>query len=174
LRTNLLAEAWIARRLVRTWAGLVRMRSRVQSQLDALLADLGVIPELTTLFGPAGRRWLAELPMAASAHSRLEAGLRLIDAITVESSMLMRQTGRPASALPSGQVVTGGMTTGMTWVPVPRCRPWRVAEPVPRPWRVLDASQAGVNALSRKPASRDMSPGRRSGGWLGVVVRGSC
>jgi transposase len=49
-----------------------------------LLADLGVIPELTTLFGPVGRRWLAELPMAASARGRLEAGLRLIDAITVE------------------------------------------------------------------------------------------
>ena len=92
LRTNLLAEAWIAppdareaRRLVRTRAGLVRMRSRVQSQLRTLLADLGVIPELTTLFGPAGRRWLAELPMPASARGRLDdAGLRLIDAITVE------------------------------------------------------------------------------------------
>jgi transposase len=91
LRTNLLAEAWIAppaareaRRLVRTRAGLVRMRSRVQSQLHALLADLGIIPELTTLFGPAGRRWLAELSMPASARGRLDAGLRLIDAITVE------------------------------------------------------------------------------------------
>jgi transposase len=91
LRTNLLAEAWIAppaareaRRLVRTRAGLVRMRSRVQSQLHALLADLGVIPELTTLFGPAGRCWLAELGMPASARGRLDAGLRLIDAITVE------------------------------------------------------------------------------------------
>ena len=91
LRTNLLAEAWIAppdareaRRLVRTRAGLVRMRSRVQSQLHALLADLGVIPELTTLFGPAGRRWLADLCMPASARARLDAGLRLIDAITVE------------------------------------------------------------------------------------------
>ena len=91
LRTNLLAEAWIAppaareaRRLVRTRAGLVRMRSRVQSQLHALLADLGIIPELTTLFGPAGRRWLAELGMPASARDRLDAGLRLIDAITIE------------------------------------------------------------------------------------------
>jgi transposase len=91
LRTNLLAEAWIAppaareaRRLVRTRAGLVRMRSRVQSQLHALLADLGIIPELTTLFGPAGRRWLAELQLPAGARGRLDAGLRLIDAITVE------------------------------------------------------------------------------------------
>jgi transposase len=91
LRTNLLAEAWIAppaareaRRLVRTRAGLVRMRSRVQSQLHALLADLGVIPERTTLFGPAGRRWLAELQLPAGARGRLDAGLRLIDAITVE------------------------------------------------------------------------------------------
>jgi transposase len=84
-------EAWIAppeareaRRLVRTRAGLVRMRSRVQSQLHALLADLGVIPELTTLFGPAGRRWLAELQLPATARARLDAGLRLIDATTVE------------------------------------------------------------------------------------------
>ena len=91
LGTNLLAEAWIAppearetRRLVRTRAGLVRMRSRVQSQLHALLADLGVIPELTTLFGPAGRRWLAELQLPAGARGRLDAGLRLIDAITDE------------------------------------------------------------------------------------------
>jgi transposase len=91
LRTNLLAEAWIAlpaareaRRLVRTRAGLVRMRSRVQSQLHALLADLGVIPELRTLFGPAGRCWLAELQLPAGARGRLDAGLRLIDAITVE------------------------------------------------------------------------------------------
>jgi transposase len=60
------------------------MRSRVQSQLHALLADLGGIPELTTLFGPAGRRWLAELGMPASARGRLDAGLRLIDAITIE------------------------------------------------------------------------------------------
>ena len=51
LRTNLLAEAWIAppaareaRRQVRTRAGLVRMRSRVQSQRHALLADLGISP----------------------------------------------------------------------------------------------------------------------------------
>jgi hypothetical protein len=59
-------------------------RSRVQSQLHALLADLGIIPELTTLFGPAGRRWLAELQLPASARGRLDAGLRLIDAITME------------------------------------------------------------------------------------------
>jgi len=60
------------------------MRSRVQSQAHALLADLGIIPELSTLFGPAGRRWLAELRMPASARGRLDAGLRLIDAITAE------------------------------------------------------------------------------------------
>jgi transposase-like protein len=60
------------------------MRSRVQSQLHALLADLGVIPELTTLFGPAGRRWLADLQLPVAARGRLDAGLRLVDAITVE------------------------------------------------------------------------------------------
>jgi transposase len=46
--------------------------------------DLGIIPELSTLFGPAGRRWLAELQLPTGARSRLDAGLRLIDAVTVE------------------------------------------------------------------------------------------
>jgi transposase len=36
------------------------------------------------LFGPAGRRWLAELQLPAAARGRLDAGLRLIDAIAVE------------------------------------------------------------------------------------------
>jgi hypothetical protein len=90
LGTNLLAEAWIAHPTPvppAGWsapAGLVGMRSWVQSQLHALLADLGIIPELTTRFGPAGRRWLAELGMPASARARLDAGLRLLHAITVE------------------------------------------------------------------------------------------
>ena len=103
LRTNLLAEAWIAppaareaRRLVRTRAGLVRMRSRVPSQRHAPLADLGVLPELTTLFGPAGRRWLAALQLPAGARGRLDAGLRLMDAITVEVTPRRR---RPAGQL---------------------------------------------------------------------------
>ena len=71
LRTNLLAEAWIAppdareaRRLVRTRAGLVRMRSRVQSQLHALLADLGVIPRADLPVRP-GRAPLAGRPAHA-------------------------------------------------------------------------------------------------------------
>jgi hypothetical protein len=61
------------------------MRSRLQSQLHALLADLGAIPELSTLFGPVGRRWLAELDLPVAARRRLDAGLRLVDAITVEA-----------------------------------------------------------------------------------------
>jgi hypothetical protein len=42
--TNLLAEAWIAPPEAREARRLVRMRSRVQSKLHALLADLAVIP----------------------------------------------------------------------------------------------------------------------------------
>ena len=78
LRTNLLAEAWIAppdareaRRLVRTRAGLVRMRSRVQSQLHALLADLGVIRELTTrlLLFLAASGWTRRGQKVATSHT---------------------------------------------------------------------------------------------------------
>ena len=52
LSANLLPEAWIApwearetRRLVRTRASLVRMRSRLKSQIHVVLADFALRPE---------------------------------------------------------------------------------------------------------------------------------
>jgi hypothetical protein len=41
-----------------------------QSQLHALLADLGIIPELTTRFGPAGRRWTPACGCSTPSPSR--------------------------------------------------------------------------------------------------------
>jgi hypothetical protein len=64
--TNLLAEAWIAPPAdreappaVHTRAGLVRVRSRVQSQLHALLADLGIIALAWLL---ARQPWIVLIP----------------------------------------------------------------------------------------------------------------
>ena len=91
LRTNLLPEAWIgplevreARRLVRMRAALVRMRTRLKNQIHAVLAEHGVVPEKTDLFGPGGRRQLAALQLPEISQHRVEANLRLIDAITGE------------------------------------------------------------------------------------------
>src|SRR6266852_5587454 len=85
LRTHLLPEAWIAptevrerRRLARTRTSLVRIRSRLRCQVHAILADHCVQPPLGSVFGPAGRRFLAV------ERGRVDAALRLTDAVTLE------------------------------------------------------------------------------------------
>jgi len=91
LRTNLLPEAWMAplevreaRRLVRMRASLVRVRTRLKNQIHAVLAEHGVLPEKTDLFGPGGRRQLAALPLPEISQNRIDSNLRLIDAIASE------------------------------------------------------------------------------------------
>jgi transposase len=98
LRTNLLPEAWIAppevreaRRLVRMRTSLVRIRSRLQCQVHALLADHGVFPQLDHLFGPLGRALLADVGLPTGARSRLQACLRLIDSASTEVDLANRE-----------------------------------------------------------------------------------
>lgn len=86
LRTNLLPEAWIAppevrdaRRLVRMRVSLVRIRSRLKSQVHAICADTGVPVPMTDLFGRGGRELLASLSLRPVVAGRLAANLRLID-----------------------------------------------------------------------------------------------
>lgn len=86
LRTNLLPEAWIAppevrdaRRLVRMRVSLVRIRSRLKSQVHAICADAGVPVSVTDLFGRQGRAQLEALSLRPVVAGRLAANLRLID-----------------------------------------------------------------------------------------------
>src|SRR3989442_7318787 len=91
LRTHLLPEAWIAptevrerRRLARTRTSLVRIRSRLRCQVHAILADHCVQPPVGSIFGPAGRRFLASVELPAVDRGPGDAALRLSDAVTVE------------------------------------------------------------------------------------------
>jgi len=99
LRTNLLPEAWIAppvcreaRRLVRTRAALVRLRSRFKCQLLALLAEHGVqLPEVADPFGKEGRRFIQSVALAEQSQFCLTANLRVIDLLTTEVRELDRE-----------------------------------------------------------------------------------
>ena len=91
LRTNLLPEAWIAppavrerRRLGRTRTSLVRIRSRLQCQVHAILADHCVQPAVDSIFGAAGRQFLQTVELPAVDRGRVDAALRLMDAVTAE------------------------------------------------------------------------------------------
>ena len=98
LRTNLLPEAWIAppeareaRRVVRMRTSLVRIRSRLKCQVHALLADHGVPVGMWDLFGKAGRQLLVDLRLPPISQGRVEASLRMIDAISAEVEVADRE-----------------------------------------------------------------------------------
>lgn len=98
LRSNLLPEAWIAppeareaRRLARMRTSLVRMRTRLTCQVHALLAEHGALPEMTDVFGRAGKRFLAELELPEISRARIEANVRLAEGIAGEVAVAERE-----------------------------------------------------------------------------------
>jgi transposase len=88
LRMGRLPEAWIAppatrelRELVRYRAKLVAIRSGLKAQVHAVLAKAGVLIAVSDLFGVAGRKRLAKVPVAAAYAERVRSLLELIDTL---------------------------------------------------------------------------------------------
>ena len=86
LRCNLLPEAWMAdeptrelRQQVRLRATLVRQRTRLKNQVHAVLHQQGLHFGGSDLFGRAGRAWLNQVSLPASARTAVRSYLRLID-----------------------------------------------------------------------------------------------
>lgn len=98
LRTNLLPEGWIAptpvreaRRLVRMRTALVRVRAKLKAQVHALLGEHGIQPDVVDLFSNRGRELLGRLQLPPVSQSRLQAGLRLIDEVSLEIVLAERE-----------------------------------------------------------------------------------
>jgi transposase len=126
LRAELLPEAWIApqavrdqRGLLRHRAALVRTATTLKCRVHAILADRGVGVE-EPLWGPAGRVWLAELPLPVVQRAIVGDCLALIDAISplvarLERDLLTRT--RPDPRVQALQALPGiGPITAMTLV----------------------------------------------------------
>src|SRR6266540_3725413 len=87
LRTDLLPEAYIAPRelrdlrdLLRHRVALTRIRSALKQRVGAILAKQGIARPYSNLFGPGGRRFLAELELREGPRRRLDSLLALIAA----------------------------------------------------------------------------------------------
>ncbi len=177
LRANLLPEAWIAppeareaRRLVRMRASLVRLSSRLKCQIHALLADYGVNPELTDVFGQRGRQIMAELRLPEISQHRLEVNLRLIDSLAQEvkaaDQLLKQRFGRDPRALRLLPIPGIGLFTSATVV----AEVWDIRFPSarlvggPDPARTLQRRPDSPRAyLQAGVALAALGPGRGSG-----------
>jgi transposase len=98
LRLGRLPEAWIAppevralREVVRYRAKLVALRSGLKAQVHAVLAKEGVRVPMSDLFGAAGMRLLAEVPLGQVYRLRVSSLLDLIDAFDFEVEALRQE-----------------------------------------------------------------------------------
>jgi transposase len=90
------------RRRVAHRASLVRQRTRLRNQVDAVLARNLIEAPVSDLFGAAGRRWLAKVTVPAHEREQIDGDLRLHDALTAEVELAERQLA--AEALRRGEV----------------------------------------------------------------------
>ena len=79
LRMGSLPESWIAPRSLRQLRELVRyrhklsqLRTRLKSQVHSVLGKEGVVPSLTTLWGPGGAWFLDDTPLGEAYEYRIE------------------------------------------------------------------------------------------------------
>lgn len=113
LRTDLLAEAWIApkdvpdvRALLRHRVSLVRTRTSLQSRIHAVLADAGIRSEVDSLWSRAGRRWLASVELPATRRAVVDDCLAVIDAINEPITRLEAEIRRSPRNDPRVEALT--------------------------------------------------------------------
>ena len=113
LRMGPLPEAWIAppevrelRELVRHRAKLVTVRSAFKAGVHAVLAKQGLHLPVGDLFGPAGRVELAAAPLDRAYRARVNAYLRLVDALDIE--ITPSRSPWPAGGSPPAWLRPGG------------------------------------------------------------------
>ena len=71
---------------------LVRSRTRVKNEVHAaLIRRLGTGPQVSDLFGKAGRQWLADVQLAVEERETVDAGLRQIEFLDREIAEVDRQ-----------------------------------------------------------------------------------
>ena len=112
LRADLLPEAWIApaqvrqlRALLRHRAGLVRLRTRLQNRIHAVVADFGYDRSGSYLTGP-GRGWLAGLELPAISREIVTDALAVIDSLAVLTERIDGELRQHAKADPRVKVLT--------------------------------------------------------------------
>ncbi len=126
LRTDLLAEAWLApsgvrdlRALLRHRARLVRLRSALKVRIHAVLADQG-IPVSQSLWTEAGRAWLGDLELGPVQGTVVHDCLGLIDDLVAPIARLekdIRRLARPDPRVTALREIPGvGLLTSMTLV----------------------------------------------------------
>ncbi len=112
LAADFIPEVWVPdsatrslRRRVAHRRGLVQQRTRLRNQVHAALIRALVPCPHRDLFGRAGRRWLAEQPLAADERASVESALRVHDILEAELALVDQALAATALANPDAQLL---------------------------------------------------------------------
>lgn len=113
LRTDLIPRAYIPPPSVRTWrelvrhrAFLVRLQTRVKNRIHALLMKQGVgLPELSDLFGTAGRHWLSTLALPEPYAAMLGRYLAVLDHLKLQLRAVERTIDQSVATTPEATLL---------------------------------------------------------------------
>jgi len=112
LRSNLLPAIWIPdpttrvnRKLLRGYAFLVRMRTRIKNRIHAYLAEIHLASPATDLFGKQGRIWIDSLTLPDEVRFQVEGLLELLDSLEVRIRKVAQRIEQRVDITPEAQLL---------------------------------------------------------------------
>ena len=108
VRTNLLPAIWVPdpttranRKLLRGYAFLVRIRTRIKNRVHAYLAEINLASPATDLFGKQGRIWMDSLEV----HFQVDGLLELLDSLEVRIRKAAKRIEQRVDMTPEAQLL---------------------------------------------------------------------
>jgi transposase len=90
---------------LRSRMAVVRMGTQLKNRVHALVAKSGFASELTDTFGPAGRAWLAGLPLRPAHRQIVDRYLALLDAVEADVRATTAAIAAEATADPDARLL---------------------------------------------------------------------
>jgi transposase len=112
VRTNLLPAIWVPdpatranRKLLRGYAFLVRIRTRIKNRVHAYLAEINLASPATDLFGKQGRVWMDSLSLPDEVRFQVDGLLDLLDSLETRIRRVAKRIEQRVDMTPEAQLL---------------------------------------------------------------------
>jgi len=112
VRTSLLPAIWVPdpttranRKLLRGYAFLVRIRTRIKNRVHAYLAEINLASPATDLFGKQGRLWINSLTLPNEVRFQVDGLLELLDSLEVRIRKVAKRIEQRVDMTPEAQLL---------------------------------------------------------------------
>jgi transposase len=178
-RADLVPQAYISPREVRDLreqlrhrAFLVALQTKLKNRIHSALEKLGIsLPEVSDLFGKAGKAWLKEVPLREPFRSLVDQDLRVLETVRQEIKQATQEVESLAEEDPRVEWIRpirgiGPYSAMLILAEIGKS----IAFPIPRSWSPLPASVPRPTSPGG-PVIMDGSPSKAPSGCAGSWSR---